>query len=357
MKILIIGFSKIKYMPYVNFYLDNIDLSKNEVHLIFWNKDRKDDVIPKKDVFLHEFSLMQCDAAPKFSKLGNFLKFRRFTLSVMKKFDFDRVIVFHSVPMLLFFDKLLTKYKNRYIFDYRDVTYERFLPFKKAVICAAKNARAVFLSSEAFYEIIPKSEKTHIIHNLLFDSVSKRLEFEKKQEPVNISFWGFVRQSDFNLKIVKALKNDGRFVLNYYGASYDTSDALKGYCKKNGVKNVRFFGEYKPDERYEFAKNAALIHNMYQNDATKYAMGNKFYDGLVFRLPLVCTKGSFMGETAEKYGVGIALDPDDPDFADKIYNYYTSLDEKSFSENCDAALRKILDEYNDAANAVKEACR
>lgn len=63
MKILIIGFSKIKYMPYVNFHLDNIDLSKNEVHLIFWNKDRKDDVIPKKDVILHEFSLMQCDAA------------------------------------------------------------------------------------------------------------------------------------------------------------------------------------------------------------------------------------------------------------------------------------------------------
>ena len=86
-------------------------------------------------------------------------------------------------------------------------------------------------------------------------------------------------------------------------------------------------------------------------------MGNKFYDGLVFRLPLVCTKGSFMGETAEKYGVGIALDPDDPDFADKIYNYYMSLDEKSFSENCDAALRKILEEYNDAANAVKEECR
>ena len=67
MKILIIGFSKIKYMPYVNFYLDNIDLSKNEVHLIFWNKDRKDDVIPKKDGIRHEFSLMQCDAAPRFS--------------------------------------------------------------------------------------------------------------------------------------------------------------------------------------------------------------------------------------------------------------------------------------------------
>lgn len=31
MKILIIGFTKIKYMPYMNFYLDNIDKAKHEV--------------------------------------------------------------------------------------------------------------------------------------------------------------------------------------------------------------------------------------------------------------------------------------------------------------------------------------
>lgn len=355
MKILIIGFSKIKYMPYVNFYLDNTDLKNNEVHLVFWNKDGKSDAAPKNGVILHEFSVPQNDAAPKFSKLGNFLKFRRFTLSVMKKHGFDRIVVFHSVPALLFFDKLLTKYKNRYIFDYRDVTYERFLPFKKAVVCTAKNARAVFVSSEAFYEIIPKSEKTHIIHNLHTDSLSHRLDFKKKAEPLSISFWGFVRQHDFNLKIIKALENDDRFVLNYYGASLISSAAIKDYCEINGVKNVRIFGEYNPEERCEFAKSAALIHNMYQNDTTKYAMGNKFYDGLVFRLPLVCTKGSFMGETAEKYGVGIALDPCDPDFADKIYDYYTALDEKAFKESCDAALEKVLKENSEAASAAKKA--
>ena len=33
MKILILGFSKIKYMPYLNVYLENIDRVKNDVHL------------------------------------------------------------------------------------------------------------------------------------------------------------------------------------------------------------------------------------------------------------------------------------------------------------------------------------
>ena len=63
------------------------------------------------------------------------------------------------------------------------------------------------------------------------------------------------------------------------------------------------------------------------------------------------------GHEVEDFGTCSTASSDYPDFADKIYNYYMSLDEKSFSENCDAALRKILEEYNDAANAVKEACR
>ena len=39
MKILIMGFSKIKYMPYINFYLGNIDVAANDVHLLYWNRD------------------------------------------------------------------------------------------------------------------------------------------------------------------------------------------------------------------------------------------------------------------------------------------------------------------------------
>ena len=41
MKILIMGFSKIKYMPYMNFYLENINADKNDVHLLYWNRDLK----------------------------------------------------------------------------------------------------------------------------------------------------------------------------------------------------------------------------------------------------------------------------------------------------------------------------
>ena len=76
MKILVMGFSKIKYMPYMNFYLENIDTSKNDVHLLYWNRDlQQEDTSHLQDVTLHEFKCYQEDDVSKFSKIKSFLKF------------------------------------------------------------------------------------------------------------------------------------------------------------------------------------------------------------------------------------------------------------------------------------------
>ena len=90
MKILIIGFAKIKYMPYLNLYLENTDREKNEVHLIYWNRDLKtEDTGNFHNITLHEFKCYQEDDVRRISKIGSFLKFRKFTKSVLKeKFDF-----------------------------------------------------------------------------------------------------------------------------------------------------------------------------------------------------------------------------------------------------------------------------
>ena len=73
MKILIIGFTKLKYMPYMNFYLDNIDTKKNDVHILYWNRDLKDEDLSKfKDVTLHEFKCYQEDDVSKLSKITSF---------------------------------------------------------------------------------------------------------------------------------------------------------------------------------------------------------------------------------------------------------------------------------------------
>ena len=86
MKILIIGFAKIKYMPYMNMYLNNIDTEKNDVHILYWNRDLKEEDTSKlKNVTLHEFKCYQEDDVSKISKITSFVKFRKFALKELKK--------------------------------------------------------------------------------------------------------------------------------------------------------------------------------------------------------------------------------------------------------------------------------
>ena len=76
MKILIIGFAKIKYMPYLDLYLENLDRENNDIHLIYWNRDLKEENLSRLEgINLHEFVSFQEDDVAKFSKLENFRKF------------------------------------------------------------------------------------------------------------------------------------------------------------------------------------------------------------------------------------------------------------------------------------------
>ena len=84
MKILIMGFSKIKYMPYINFYLENINADENDVHLLYWNRDLKaEDVSALTNIELHEFCCFQSDDVSKLSKIGSFIKYRKFALKIL----------------------------------------------------------------------------------------------------------------------------------------------------------------------------------------------------------------------------------------------------------------------------------
>ena len=56
MKILLIGFSKITYMPYLNFYLSVLEGTGAVIHIIKWNRDNTSDVSLDQDkIVVHEF--------------------------------------------------------------------------------------------------------------------------------------------------------------------------------------------------------------------------------------------------------------------------------------------------------------
>ena len=103
------------------------------------------------------------------------------------------------------------------------------------------------------------------------------------------------------------------------------------------------------------AKNTDLLHNIYSNSdkTASIAMGNKYYDGVMFKIPQLCMKGSLMGDLCEKYGVGLTCDPEDFDFADKLYEYYNSFDRKKLTVSCNTELERILAEVENGNRSIK----
>ena len=358
MKILIFGFTKLSYMPYAQFYLEA--LKGNELHLLTWNREGGEDIAPPDGVVLHEFSRTLLDEQPKYKKLPAFFLYRRALVRLLKSNRFDFLVVLHTLPGVLICRRLCRAYKGRYILDYRDYTFESVGVFRRIVAGMTCSAALTFVSSDGFRKYLPSVPGILTSHNLLTKDLAHRKEAGRPapHTPIRVSFWGYIRHETVNKTLIDSLKNDPRFELHYYGKEQETASRLKAYCAAGGVGNVYFHGSYLPEERCVFARNTELIHNMYDPGGTEEsAMTNKFYDGLVFTRPQVCSKGSYMGALAEKAGVGIALLPDWPDFADRLYKYYTSLDFNVFESACEKQLAQVLKEYNDGVAAVNNTVK
>lgn len=97
----------------------------------------------------------------------------------------------HSIPGVVLYDWLVKRYGGKYIFDYRDSTYEpRVKFFKTAVGNIIRCSRITFTSSDGFREYFPKDCKDKIItsHNLLEDSLKHRDYKRIYSEKIRIAF-------------------------------------------------------------------------------------------------------------------------------------------------------------------------
>lgn len=345
----------------MNFYLDNIEQTNNEIHILYWNRDlKKEDTSHLKHVVLHEFKCKQEDDVSRLSKIGSFIKYRNFALSLLKNDQFDFIFVLHSLTGVVIADKLIKQYSNRYIFDYRDSTYEGFTPFKAVVGKLVKSSYATFVSSDAFRSFLPYDEKYKIFtsHNILIDSLAHREDKELygiMSSKIRIAFWGFIRHEEINLKLIDKISKDSRFELHYYGREQQIAKNLKNYVFNHHIDNVFFHGEYNPDDRYKFVRETDLIHNIYYDNNMMLAMGNKYYDGIIFRIPQLCMKGSYMATRSSNAKIGFACNPNDSDFTEQIYRYYTFLDKSEFSETCNRELDRVYAEYLKGITVIRAA--
>lgn len=348
MKIALVCFSNLSGAPYIYQYINIIKKCNCDFDIIYWNRHNIDEKIDSVNTICLDDCFLD-DDSNKIKKLMKMYSYVKFVKKILSDNSYDRVVIFTSVPAVLMNNYLIKNFKNRYIFDIRDHSYEHIKPYFKIMNKVVSNSAMNVISSEDFKEFLPKSNYV-VCHNadLSVKGVNERIKSDNNE--INISFIGQVRYANAYYNFLNSIKNNSRIKMNFYGFGLDT-EAIQHFCKENHINNVYFYGRYKPSEKEAIIKGTDVIFNIYgTNLHVKYAVSNKYYDSILYKKPLLVNKGTTMAKLSK----GIAFEYSENFDVEEFLKWYDNLDCVEFSELCDEKIAMVKNDMKIFAEKVRQ---
>ncbi len=326
MKIGILLCANLERAQYLYKYVEILDILKCDYEVIYWNRLLSNYVIQCNGKFI-PFDEKIDSYKPLIYKSKKYFKFICFAHHIIKKNNYDKLILFTTPSVISVWDLCLGKYKGKYIFDYRDLTKEYFKPYRKLtqkLICTSE----IFITSSPGYLSYFKPEKIKnwiLCHNTYGDITFKSNLCLNKKDPIKIVYWGAIRQLEYNKKICDLFGNDKRFKMIYHGDGAYIE--LTNYCKERDIKNIEFTGGYLLQQIESFAEETDILFNAYETDfVTTPSLSVKVYDSLEYRLPMVVSKKTYMESYLKKYDHVFCFNISDS-ILDDLYEWYMGLNE------------------------------
>ena len=334
----------LKYCPYINRYIERLEDAHVDYKVYFWNRSRFELNLSEHYVYYNRASELTSD---KIQKLMDFINFRKWLIKQLKKNNHEKIVALSTLTGV-FLGKFLYKKKGQYIFDIRDYSYEHIRPFYNIEKKVIKNSFFTAISSAGFMSFLPKHDYV-IAHNFNRNDIVSGAKFEKTDSKINFVWNGVVRYFEFQRYYLDALKNDPRFTIVFHGDGPEL-DLYRDYCSENEFTNVFFTGSYNNADKMKLLSDAHILNNCYgytqgAGNKLKYAVSNRFYDGMIYHIPQLVEPEGFKSEWTDRSGIGVAFSLND-DFADKLYEYYNNLDEQSFDLACEIELNHVIEEDN-----------
>lgn len=336
--------------PYLHRYTDECDANNIQYEFLFWNRSGEKLDLPENYIYFD----MQSDEEQFFAtKAIDFLKYRHWLKKQLKEKKYQKLIILSTLSGIILCD-VLKKYKSKYIFDIRDYSYERIKPFYLIEQKIIENSAYTAISSPGFKSFLPNYDYV-IIHNMQRNESVIRGDFKKKPygSSLNIVWNGTMRYFNHQKRIIESLANDDRFVVYYHGTGPEL-EQYKNFVNANNIKNVFFTGRYDNSQKRELLKDADILNNSYWIDNENevlYAVSNRYYDGLIYRIPQLVEANTYKTSICEENKIGIGLDPRNNNFADLLYEWYFSVNEHLFGERCESLL---VDAIKDDENATSK---
>ena len=343
MKVGLIISANIWFCPYLHIYTKILDKKHINYDIVSWDRKGMDG---KQGMQFH--SSLQRNRIEKFI---SFLLYTRFIKKVIRKENYDKLIIFGPKLGVFLSGLLKRKFNKRYIFDYRDLSIEQNRIFNSKFVETLTNAAAIIISSPGFKKYLPKGFNYVISHNFDIDKVISSHQIHSNstdtmlKEKIKVLTIGGIRDYVSNEEVIRALANNEKFELYFVGKGQE-SDNLKKYVEAHNIKNVFFHGYYKKEDEANFIKDADFINIYYPKVKThETALSNRFYNALIFNKPMLVTANSIQGDYVERYDLGLSVD-DCVDLDKKIIDYLSSEHIRHIQENSLYLLDLFVKDYH-----------
>lgn len=330
MKIALICPSNMLYMPYVDNYTKIFDEINADYSVINWDrfKIEKDSEFTYRDFKIgHQRGFL------------DYFKYSKFVLNILKKNNFDKVVIFGIQLVFYLKNHLIKDYSNKYIIDIRDHNrIVKYFDIKKSI----DHSNFTVLSSPGYKEWLPKSNKYIINHNTRIESLDELREIElfdfSIDNQIYIGCIGALRDYKINIDFIESLKNNKLVQLNYHGEG-DINRDISKYLNDNNIKNVILTGRYEKDEESDLYSMSNIINVLRYNDGVnnRTALPNRLYNAAIYGKPMLAFEGTQLAEYIKDFDLGFVVKSFERVDVD-IINYLNCINTKTY----DASRRKFL---------------
>ena len=338
-------FQNMRYAPFLKLYekllqsLDNVSYD-----VIYFDRDSSLEEIKDEHHIGIKWTGRGTLSAPGYERIINFLLYSVKAKRVLRQKKYDFLIILTTFPAILLKGYLSKTYKQRYIVDIRDYTHEGFAPYFRRETEVLKNASIRVISSPGFVNFLPKGDYI-VCHNLDAGmNKQERLPFIKnKDKPIVISYIGTISYKKLCMRLIKLVENDARFEFHFYGNEADGTE-ICDYISETNCSRIKSFGPFLPNQKKSIYRSSDLVFNCYGNDSTlvKYAISNKYYDGALYRRPLLVSPNTSMAELSGKYA--FAIDLETTHDLEPLFDWYFAIDKEQYEDFTDEVINASLAE-------------
>lgn len=351
---LIVTYDEYRNIPYIADYERALRGRGAGCQMVLWDRSGQGTAARRENAFVFYGK----NLPSKLSKVVPFLQWRKFVLRLLRQGQYDRLVVLTTIPAVLLADQLLGRYAGKYWLDIRDFTYEN-LPWYRAMVSRlVRKAAGVSISSEGFRTFLPEDVRLCLAHNLTNnEGEEKGCSLNPEKRPLVIGFLGGLRYEEQNRRLLRQLAGSEKYALWYIGKRHPGFD-LPGFCQENSIKNVRFFPAYRNEEKPALYRGVDLINSIYGADTkvTRLALPNKLYDCVLFKKPILVSKGTYLASIVQEYGLGLAVDLETDPVESCLDAYLSAFDRAAFESSCVRFLRQVRREQQSYLTALDQFC-